>query len=464
MPPPQDSAPSAQTSQQRLHAVTPGRLRILGGAFAVLASLLALASAHAQEAEPTIVRAGFLIDGSGSPPQQGVSIVVQDGRIAEVRASTPADAASPGAIDLTGFYVLPGLIDVHAHLTLSPDPDLGYGDLSAPATGILGVVHAERTLMAGFTTVRDPFGPYYADVALRDAIGAGWVPGPRMFVSGPALTMTGGHGAIGNWAPPELELKSTAIEVVDGADEIRTAVRLHQRYGVDFIKIIATGGIFTDRSDPGAASYTIEEIAAAVDEARKRGQRVSAHAHGLEGIRNAVLAGVHSIEHGSYLDAETAGLMAERGVFLVSDVYADEYSLTQGESVGLDPAHLEKAREVSGHFRESFRLAHAAGVRMAFGTDAGVFPHGDNARQFALYVALGMSPMEALQSATLNAAELIGISDEVGSIEAGKRADLIAVASDPLRDVGQLERVLFVMKKGVVVKDITRAGARTHTP
>lgn len=178
MPRPQDSAPAAQTSQRRLHAVTPGCLRILGGAFAVLASLLALASAHAQEAAPTIVRAGFLIDGSGSPPHQGVSIVVQDGRIAEVRASTPADAASPGAIDLTGFYVLPGLIDVHAHLTLSPDPDLDYGELSAPATGILGVVHAERTLMAGFTTVRDPFGPYYSDVALRDAIAAGWALAP----------------------------------------------------------------------------------------------------------------------------------------------------------------------------------------------------------------------------------------------------------------------------------------------
>jgi imidazolonepropionase-like amidohydrolase len=309
--------------------------------------------------------------------------------------------------------------------------------------------------MAGFTTVRDPSGPYYADVALRDAIAAGWVEGPRMFVSGPAITMTGGHGAVGNWAPPGLEIMSAAASVADGPDEIRKAVRMHQKYGVNFIKIIATGGIFTDRSDPGAASYTREEMEAAVDEARKRGQRVAAHAHGLEGIRNAVLAGVHSVEHGSYLDAATAALMAERGVFLVSDVYADEYSLTQGEALGLDPAHLAKARAVSGWMRESFKTARAAGVKIAFGTDAGVFPHGENARQFALYVALGMSPMEALQSATLNAAELIGVSEDVGTIEAGKRADLIAVASDPLSDIRQLEAVLFVMKAGVVVKNET---------
>jgi len=408
-----------------------------------------------QESRPTVIRAGVVIDGTGGSPRENVVIVIRDGRIVEVRSATQADAANPSAIDLTGFHVLPGLIDVHAHLTMSHDPDLDYGELSAPASGILGVMHAKRTLMAGFTTVRDPSGPYYADVALRDAIAAGWVDGPRMFVSGPVLTMTGGHGAVGNWAPPELELKSAAASVVDGMDEIRRGVRLHQKYGVDFIKIIATGGIFTDRSDPGAASYTREEIAAAVDEARKRGQRVAAHAHGLEGIRNAVLAGVHSIEHGSYLDAETAALMAERGVFLVPDVYADEYSLTHGEALGLEPVHLAKARAISGQFRESFTLAHAAGVKIAFGTDASVFPHGENARQFALYVALGMSPMEALQSATRNAAELIGVSGDLGTLQAGKHADLIAVASNPLNDIRQLEAVLFVMKAGVVVKNQT---------
>jgi imidazolonepropionase-like amidohydrolase len=183
---------------------------------------------------------------------------------------------------------------------------------------------------------------------------------------------------------------------------------------------------------------------------------VAAHAHGLEGIRNAVLAGVHSIEHGSYLDAATATLMAERGVFLVSDVYADEYSLTHGKALGLDPAHLVKARAVSDRFRESFRLARAAGVKIAFGSDAGVFPHGENAHQLASYVRLGMSPMEALQSATRDAADLIGVSKDVGTIEPGKRADLIAVASDPLKDIRQLEAVLFVMKAGVVVKNETR--------
>lgn len=435
--------------------------RIRRPAALATASILALivampVSGRRQESPPTVIRAGVVIAGTSSSPQENVVIVVRDGRIVETRSATQADATNPSAIDLSGFHVLPGLIDVHAHLTMSHDPDLDYGELSGPASGILGVMHAKRTLMAGFTTVRDPFGPYYADVALRNAIAAGWVEGPRMFVSGPGLTMTGGHGAVGNWAPPELELKSAAASVADGMDEIRRAVRLHQKYGVDFIKIVATGGIFTDRSDPGAASYTREEIEAAVDEARKRGQQVAAHAHGLEGIRNAVLAGAHSIEHGSYLDAATAALMAERGVFLVSDVYADEYSLTQGEALGLDPSHLVKARAVSGRFRESFKLAHAAGVKIAFGTDAGVFPHGENARQFALYVTLGMSPMEALQSATRTAADLIGVSEDVGAIEAGKRADLIAVASNPLNDIRQLEDVRFVMKAGVVVKNDTR--------
>ncbi len=422
----------------------------------ILALMIAMpVPGRGQESQPTVIRAGVVIDGTGSSPRENVVIIIGEGRIVEVRSATQADVANPGAIDLSGFHVLPGLIDVHAHLTMSHDPDLDYGELSAPTSGILGVMHAKRTLMAGFTTVRDPAGPYYADVALRDAIAAGWVDGPRMFVSGPLLTMTGGHGAVGNWAPPELKIKSAAVSVADGVDQIRRAVRLHQKYGVDFIKIIATGGIFTDRSDAGAASYTRKEIEAAVDEARKRGQRVAAHAHGLEGIRNAVLAGVHSIEHGSYLDAETATLMAERGVFLVSDVYADEHSLTHGEALGLDPAHLVKARAVSGQFRESFKLAHAAGVKIAFGTDASVFPHGENARQFALYVALGMSPMEALQSATVNAAELIGVSEDVGTIEAGKRADLIAVKSSPLNDIRQLEAVLFVMKAGVIVKNET---------
>jgi len=216
--------------------------------------------------------------------------------------------------------------------------------------------------------------------------------------------------------------------------------------------VIASGGIFTDRSEPGAASYTLEEIAAAVDEARKRGQYVAAHAHGLEGIRNAVLAGARSIEHGSYLDEATARLMAERGVFLVPDVYADEWSLQNGESLGLDPAHLAKARAVSAAFRESVRLAHRAGVKIAFGSDAGVYPHGENARQFALYVALGMSPMEAIQSATQTAAELVG-SPDLGTLQAGKYADLIAVPSDPLSNISQLEFVPFVMKNGLLVKN-----------
>lgn len=419
-----------------------------------MALALLAAAASAQELRPLAVRAGGLVDGRGGVVRDAVVVEIRDGRVAAVRRGGEARAAGPGVCDLgSDWMLLPGLIDVHAHLTMSPEPDLDYGELSAASLALLGVVHARRTLLAGFTTVRDPFGPHYADVALRDAIAAGWVEGPRMYVSGPGLTMTGGHGAVGNWAPPGLELRSGAASVVDGADAIRREVRLHQKYGVDFIKVIATGGIFTEGTEPGAASYTREEIQAAVEEAVKRGQKVAAHAHGTQGIRNAVEAGVHSIEHGSFLDLATARLMVERGTFLVPDALADEYSLTDGIDATAASGALDKARAVSARFRESVRLAHRTGVRIAFGTDAGVYPHGLNGRQFALYVELGMSPMEAIVSATGDAAELIGVRDRLGTIEPGMLADLIAVRGDPLADVGVLESIPFVMKGGRVVKN-----------
>jgi imidazolonepropionase-like amidohydrolase len=418
-------------------------------------ALIAAGPAHAQESTSTIIRAGGLLDGKGEAVRENVLIVVRGDRIAEVRDAEEVATLDTSVIDLRDYFVLPGLIDVHAHLTLSPDPDLDYGGLSAASTAILGVIHAERTLLAGFTTVRDPFGPYYADVALRDAINRGWVKGPRMFVSGPVLTMTGGHGAVGNWVPPGLEIRSGAASVVDGVDEVRREVRLHQKHDVDFIKVIATGGIFTARSEPGAASFTREEIEAAVDEARKRGQKVAAHAHGTEGIRNAVLAGVHSIEHGSFLDASTVDLMIEHGTFLVPDVYADEWVLTDGAARWEGTEFMEKSRLVSATFRASVERAYRAGVKIAFGSDAGVYPHGENAKQFALYVALGMSPLEAILTATRNAAELIGASENIGTIEAGKYADLIAVPGNPLEDIRVLESIPFVMKGGRIVKDET---------
>ena len=435
------------------------RALVAVGALRVVAILAGLAGeVGAQDVRPLVLRVGGLVDGTGKPLRKDVILVVQGERIAEIRdakASDSSDAEGSTVVDLGEFFVLPGLIDAHAHITQSHDPKLDFGELSAAACGILGVVHAKRTLMAGFTTVRDPSGPYYADVALRDAINAGWVEGPRMFVSGPVITMTGGHGAVGNWAPPGVEVQSGAMSVADGADGVRREVRTHQKYGVDFIKVVATGGIFTARSDPGAASYTREELEAAVDEARKRGQRVAAHAHGLEGIRNAVLAGAHSIEHGSFLDAETTQLMVERGTFLVPDVYADEYILTSGKELGIDPAMLEKARAVSARFRESATRAHKAGVKIAFGTDAGVYPHGENAKQFQLYVDLGMSPGEAIATATRHAAELIGVSADLGTIEVGKYADLVAVPRNPLEDARVLETIPFVMKGGRIVKNET---------
>jgi imidazolonepropionase-like amidohydrolase len=422
--------------------------------------------ALAQEADERRVHVGVLLDGTGADPRADVVLVIRGERIAEIRASD--GPPRPGELDLRDHFVLPGLIDVHAHLTLAPEPELDYGELSGAALGILGVVHAERTLRAGFTTVRDPGGPHYADVALRDAIRAGRVPGPRLFVSGPVLTITGGHGAVGNGAPPEVRIESGAVAVVDGADEVRREIRRHQKHGVDFIKVIATGGIFTVGTEPGAAAFTPAELAAAVDEARKRGQKVAAHAHGLEGIRNAVLAGVHSIEHGSFLDEATARLMVERGTFLVPDVLADEWSLTEGarRAAGSPEAEefLAKARAVSADFRASVRLAHRAGVAIAFGTDAGVYPHGENARQLALYVALGMTPHEALATATRNAAALLGASADVGTLEVGKYADLVAVPRDPLADVRALESIPFVMQGGRIVEDARSDGPDAASP
>jgi imidazolonepropionase-like amidohydrolase len=382
-----------------------------------------------------------------------VVLEIVDGRIVGIR--TDEDGAPLGAIDLGDRTILPGLIDVHTHLadrSWQPEEEFDYWGLPAPAFGIVGAVSARATLHAGFTTVRSASEPYFAGPALRDAIAAGWIEGPRVFAAGPMISITGGHGAWGNWMAPEHRLTTSAHAVADGEDQVRRTVREQIRANVDLIKISATGGYGTARTVPGAASYTEGELRAAVDEGRKRGIPVAVHAHGPEGILNAIRAGAHSIEHASMIDQEGIEAARAAGTWLVMDLLAAHYDLIE-VARDYDDKELEgDNRQTYRDVEERFRQAYEAGSRMAFGTDSGVYPHGRNAEQFALMVAAGMSPLDALRSATIHAADLLGIAEDTGHTRPGARADLVAVPGDPLRDPSVLTGIDFVMKAGRVVR------------
>ena len=404
-------------------------------------------------AEPdTYIRAGAIIDVAAGEILDNRIIAIEDGAIAAVTRSNdgpiPADAE---VIDLSGYTVLPGLIDAHTHL-LSDSDDHGLNSLvvSLPESTINGVKNAAITLQAGFTTVRNVGAPGYADVALRDAIAAGEVAGPRMLVSGPPVGITGGHCSDNNLLPFEYGVTETGV--ADGPWEIRQMVRQNVKFGVDLIKTCSTGGVLSAGTRLDAVQYTLEELQALVDEAHNHGRKVAVHAHGNAGIRNAILAGADSIEHASFLSDDVIELAKEHRTRFVMDIYVTEHILTEGEANGVLPESLEKEREVGAIQRESFRQAHAAGVEMVYGTDSAVYPHGDNARQFSRMVRFGMTPAEAIRAATVNAADLLGVGDQVGRIAAGLQADLVAVSGNPFEDIGILERVEFVMKGGVVYK------------
>lgn len=412
----------------------------------------------AAAAKTTYILAGRLFDSTSSEVREGIVIVVEGDRIKSVGSA--ADLKVPSGaqvIDLSHATVLPGLIDCHTHLGARADR---YNEIykfkDTPFThAYFSVGNAQRTLEAGFTSVRDVGSKPFMAVDLRDAINGGFLVGPRIVASGPGISITGGHGDLNNFSPQSSVMmfpEERDFQIADGVDQVRHVVRAQVKYGVDVIKILSTGGVLSKGDSPGAPQFTFEELKAAADAAHAAGRKIAAHAHGAQGIKNAILAGIDSIEHASLIDDEGIRLAKEHGTYLVMDIYNDDYLLNEASKFGLPAENLEKEKAVGRLQRENFEKAVKAGVKMAFGTDAGVYPHGDNAKQFYYMVKFGMTSAQAIRAATSNAADLIGRSKEVGTIEVGKYADIIAVDADPLADVRALEHVSFVMKGGVVYK------------
>jgi imidazolonepropionase-like amidohydrolase len=426
--------------------------RVLGLILA-LAGLAALASAQEapQPGAIVAVKTGHLLDVRSGQYRQGQIILIEGDRIKSVGpASEVAIPAGAKVIDLSNRTVLPGLIDCHTHLTFSPFTGAYRAlSISVPREALLGARNARVTLEAGFTTVRNVGADGFADVALRDAINAGDVPGPRMLVSGPPLSITGGHADENLLAP---EFHYSADGVADGVPAVMAKVREDIKYGADVIKFMATGGVLSQGDNPALAQYSPEEMNAIITTAHGLGRKVAAHAHGALGIRYAVMAGVDSIEHGSFIDEEDIQLMKQRGTYLVPTLYLMDWFMENYQKMGLTENMLAKARVVMPAARENISHAMHEGVKIAFGTDAAVYPHGLNAHEFPVMVKLGMTPLGAIQASTINAADLIGWTDRVGAIEPGKFADLVAVEGDPLQDVSVLEHVDLVMKGGEVVK------------
>mgnify|MGYP000064101618 CR=1 FL=1 len=376
-------------------------------------------------------------------------ILVRDGRVVEVKEGAGSISA-PGAklVALPGMTLLPGLIDMHVHLTSDPTYS-GYTRLEFNDRfwSVLGVAHAGKTLDAGFTTVRNVGSKHWDDVGLRQAVAAGKVRGPRVVSATYSFGATGGH-CDSTYFPPSMKQENPYN--ADSPEAARRSVRQLRKYGAQVIKICATGGVFSRNTEPGQQQMSLAEMRAVVEEANQWGLQVAAHAHGAAGIKDAIRAGVNTIEHASLIDDEGIALAKKHGAWLSMDIYNTDYTQAEGKKNGVLEDNLRKDREIADLQRENFRRAHQAGVKMVFGTDAGIFPHGDNAKQFATMVRYGMTPMQAIQSATINAAEALGRSD-IGVLETGRFADIVAVRGNPAHDVTLLENVAFVMKGGVVV-------------
>jgi len=409
----------------------------------------AIAQSPAQAAKRVIVRAGKLLDVKSGKTLTNQTIVIEGDKIVSVGGDakpTPADTI----VDLSGATIVPGLIDVHTHLTANPQFGYEVLGISVPREALIGAKNARITLEAGFTTVRNVGATAYSDVALRDAISDGDVAGPRILASGPPLGITGGH-CDNNLLP--FEYHAQEVGVADGVEGVQRKVREVIKYGADVIKFCATGGVLSKGDDPQASQYTLEEMKALVADAHRLGRKVAAHAHGAQGILWASQAGVDSVEHGSYINEAAIAEMKKNGTYLVPTRYLGDWLAENMQKIGMPEMYAKKEREIMPIIDNNLKRAFASGVKVAFGTDAAVYPHGLNAKEFAVYVRLGMTPLQAIQTATVNAADLLGWSDKVGTLDAGKWADLIAVDGDPLQDVTTLQHVKFVMKGGTVIKN-----------
>ena len=414
-------------------------------------AVVALMSSVSASAETVVITAGRMLDVASGTMMEKPIIVVEDGRITEVGRQGELAVTDGKRIDLGALTILPGLIDIHVHLT--SDPTLsGMQALSYPSSfwTVLGTAMAKRTIDAGFTTVRNVGASDYADLALKMAIERGAIPGPRIVPATYAIGATGGH-CDSNELPANYVFDRPGI--ADGPDGVRQKVRELHRRGAEVIKYCATGGVFSIGTSVGAQQYTQAEMNALVDEAHMLGLKVAAHAHGTNGIKAAIRAGVDTVEHVSFADAEAFELAKKAGTWFSMDIYNDDYILAEGAKNGVPESSLAKEREVGLRQRQTFQAAWKAGVKMAFGSDAGVYPHGDNARQFGKMVEWGMTPIDAIRAATVKAAEALGREADVGQIAPGRYADIIAVAGDPTRDVTLLRDVKMVVKGGVVVKD-----------
>lgn len=397
-----------------------------------------------------VIKAGQLLDVTSGKVLHDQVIVIRDDLIESVSAAGARIPDGAEVVDLSASTVLPGLIDVHTHLTSDPalPPYYGYGQ-SNPRIALKGAANARVTLLAGVTTVRDVGAQGYTDIALRDAINDGDVPGPRILASGPALGITGGH-CDDNMLAPEFQYQSEGA--ANGVVEVRTAVRRNIKYGADVIKYCGTGGVFSKGDTPGGQQYTAEEVTALIDEAHMHGRRVAVHAHGADGIKVAIRAGVDTVEHASLIDDEGLQLAKKAGTWLSMDIYNTDYTQSEGPKRGELEEFLRKDREVAQVQRDNFRKAVKAGIKLTFGTDAGVYRHGDNPKQFAVMVRYGMTPLQAIQAATITGADALGLKGKIGVIAPGYAADIIAVKNDPLADVRALEAVHFVMKGGEIYK------------
>lgn len=423
-------------------------MRLIALSAAVL-GIVALGTASA-EAKTVVVTADKLVDVASGKELDKPLVIVVDGRITRVGKQGDPTPAGATRVDLPGVTLLPGLIDMHTHLTSSPLFS-GYNSLLFTDSfwPVIATRHAKLTLEAGFTTVRNVGSRRYDDVGLRQAIENGFVEGPRMVTATYAIGSTGGH-CDSTFFPPSMAQKSPAV--IDTPEAGRQMVRQLHKYGAQVIKLCATGGVFSHGDTPGAQQLTLDEIKAIVDEAHMTGMKVAAHAHGASGIRAAILGGVDTIEHASLVDDEGVRLAVQRGTYFGMDIYNTDYTQAEGKKNGVLEDNLQKDRDIALIQRQNYQKALRAGVKMIFSSDAGVYPHGTNARQFATMVKWGATPLQAIQSATITAARALGQPADVGQVKVGAYGDLVGVAGDPLKDVTLLERPVFVMKGGEVVK------------